>query len=180
MNDIPNRSAEPLPVWVRGLIAALITWCVFLAVGASSAFGRGSLVFDMRRSGIVLACSALFLGGWFYVLLRRPGRPTAGEIPTGAWNQASLLSVVLALAGYSFWGSAWLAKASAQTLHLMAPLGYLSAAALGAATISAMVGLSNPRRRRGHLLGLATLGLLLLAVLLFIVQVATYAERRLG
>ncbi len=180
MNDIPDRAAERLPAWVRGLMAALVAWGVFLAVGASSAFGRGGLVFDLRRSLIVLVCSALFLGGWYWVLTRRRSSPSADVPASGGWNQASLLSLLLALAGYALWGTAWLVRSSPQTLSLMAPLGYLSALALGSATIAAMVGLSNPRRRRGQMLGLATLGLLLLAVVLFLVQVATYAERRLG
>jgi len=125
MNDIPNRTPERLPAWVRGLVAALAAWGILLAVGASSAFGRGSLVFDLRRSGIVLACSALFLGGWFFVLTRRRGGQALPETPAGGWNQASLLSVLLALTGYALWGSAWLVRSSPQTLSLMEPLGYL-------------------------------------------------------
>ena len=181
MNDIPDRPAERLPVWVRGLMAALVAWGVFLAVGASSAFGRGGLVFDLRRSLIVLVCSALFLSGWYWVLTRRRFSASANAPASGSdWNQASLLSLLLAVAGYALWGTSWLMRSSPQTLSLMAPLGYLSALALGSATIAAMVGLSHPQRRRGQMLGLATLGLLLLAVVLFLVQVATYAERRLG
>lgn len=177
-------SSQRLPPWLQGLLAGLTLWGLYLAIGATGLFSRGRIVTDPRRSLIVLACSALFLGSWYYILRRRrkqetretTDQETAANGPT--WNQASLVSTAVAVMGYLLWGTAWLMWAEPSSQHQTAPLGYLSALAFGVAAVMAMIGLSDPRRRRGQLAGALTLILLLAAAVAFVLQVQRFSARR--
>jgi CHASE2 domain-containing sensor protein len=53
---------------IRWIMAALVVWGVFHAVGA------WTLNHDPRRALVVLACMAAFLGFWAALLGRRRGR----------------------------------------------------------------------------------------------------------
>lgn len=175
--------SQRLPPWLQGLLAGLTLWGLYLAIGATGLFSRGQIATDPRRSLIVFACSAIFLGSWYYILKRR--RATTGEdrealalTETQSWNHASLASAAAAVIGYLLWGTAWLMWAQPASKYLTAPLGYLSALAFGAATIMALVGLSHPRRRKGQLVGALTLILLATAVVAFVIQVQSFSARR--
>ena len=65
-------SSDPVPQEKRfprriqaGIVVALAVWGIYLAVGATGVFTDVGL-FDLRRSMVVLACSALFLGFWLF------------------------------------------------------------------------------------------------------------------
>ncbi len=182
MSSIQPHS-QRLPPWLQGLLAGLTLWGLYLAIGATGLFSRGRIATDPRRSLIVFACSAIFLGSWYYILKRRRAtagvdRETLAQAESQSWNHASLASAATAVIGYLLWGTAWLMWAQPASKYLTAPLGYLSALAFGAATIMALVGLSHPRRRKGQLVGVLTIMLLAAAVVAFVIQVQNFSARR--
>ncbi|HEY2761629.1 MAG TPA: hypothetical protein VGI75_12820 [Pirellulales bacterium] len=63
------------------LTVALLAWGSFHAIGAYyGGFGEENLQHDFRRSLVVLACMAVFLGIWWVLILTR--KPRNSE-PTG-------------------------------------------------------------------------------------------------
>jgi hypothetical protein len=160
---------------IPGLVVVLALWGIYLAIGATGVFTDVGL-FDARRSAIVLACSAAFLGLWMVFLARRGRRgsslPSDGSQP----NLASRASLVAVLLGYALWAGAWAAWLNGNPSNLTYILGWISLALFSLSALLAIIGLSDPLRERGKLLGLATLALLLLAAIGFILQVWRYAE----
>jgi hypothetical protein len=149
---------------IAGLIAALLAWGIYVAIGATGLFTDEGL-FDARRSVIVLICSAAFLGSWL-VILRFRG--TASSESTINWS--SIVSFCITLVGYGFWLSAHLVWRDGEGAQWTTRFGWTSLVCLGSSAVLALIGVSDPRPRRGKLLGLVTLVLLLLAVGLFVWQ----------
>ena len=150
------------------LVTALTVWALFLAVGATGVFTDFGL-FDIRRSLIVLACSAVFLGFWWAVV--RFGGPSESNAKL---NWASITSLGLSLTAYAAWLLAhivWREGAGARATTI---IGWLSFALFGASGIMALIGASDPRPKRGKLLALLTLLLLFVAGALFFWQVRRY------
>jgi hypothetical protein len=157
-----------------GLIVALALWGIYLAIGATGIFTDVGL-FDARRSAIVLACSAAFLGLWMIVLSRRRRRSTA-PADRSARNRASMASLLAILCGYALWGGAWAAWLNDNPFNLTYVLGWIAVGLFALSAILAIVGLSDPLREEGQLLGLVTLVLLLLAGLGLILQIRHYTQ----
>jgi FtsH-binding integral membrane protein len=65
------------------LTLALLAWGVYHAVGVYfGGFGNENLRHDFRRSLVVLACMAAFLGGWWWLMLAaKPKRSRTDRLP---------------------------------------------------------------------------------------------------
>ena len=159
---------------IAGLIAALAAWGIYLAVGATGMFTDVGL-FDARRSAIVLACSALFLGSWVIVLSVRSKSADETDAAIGA-SWASIVSLGATLVSYLMWAIAHAVWQGGQGEAWTKALGWTCVALFGISAILALIGLSDPKPRRGKLLGLATMLLLLLVVVLFVWQVNSYVS----
>jgi hypothetical protein len=157
-----------------GLVLALAAWGIYLAVGATGIFTDVGL-FDARRSVIVLICSAAFLCGWLWLLLLRRRSPGAPSWPTNRCSLASLLCAVLA---YGLWAGAWMAWDAGNPDNLNGILGWTSLGAFALSAVLALIGLSDPQRKRGKLAGLVTLGLLWIAIAGLIVQVRHFTSQQ--
>jgi nitrate reductase NapE component len=168
-NTSPHESRRLL----RWLVIVIALWGIYLAVGATGAFTDVGL-FDARRSVIVLACSAMFLGLWLVFLARRR-RPAMRleRLQPNRPSQASLLAILVA---YALWGGAWAAWFRGNPMNLTFVLGWISLALFALSTILAIIGLSDPLRERGKLWGLLTLVLFLLAGVGLILQVRHYSR----
>jgi hypothetical protein len=67
----------PKPKWWNSqwtlllvITLALLAWGIYHAAGAYfGGFGNENLQHDFRRSLVVLGCMALFLGGWWWLML---------------------------------------------------------------------------------------------------------------
>lgn len=177
--DEPVR--RPPPRWTpRGPTALLIL--AILAWGALAAWGAAWLNQDYRKALIVLGCSLTFLLSWLALLQlgsRRQTRPGAApdlpapDLPAEAvpreWNHASLAS--LATAAGALGCAFWVGRPLVPRQALLALGATLLLAPLSA--ILAVIGLSDPRRRRGRLAGLGALLLLLAAFALAFLVPAT-------
>jgi hypothetical protein len=170
----PAHPATPRRL-LWGLVAALAVWGIYLAIGATGVFTDVGLL-DVRRSLIVLACSAAFLGGWMWILRRRTAPSSGSTISLRNWP--SLLSLLAALAAYGLWPASWVAWRAANPAKLTFVFGWMSLGLFGIAAVLALIGLSDPRRGRGKLLGLLTLALLLVAAVGLVVQVRHYTASR--
>jgi hypothetical protein len=150
---------------------ALALWGVYLAVGATGVFVDAGLL-DLRKSLIVLGCSAAFLVFWL-VPLRLRSRRTGLPVSDHQWSWASVLSLVGTLLAFLL----WLATARIRQLEGSAgsiyTLGGLAAGLFAVATILALIGASDPRPRRGKLFALLTLLLLGVAVVVLLCVSAT-------
>ncbi len=155
-----------------GLAGALAGWGIYLAIGATGIFTDVGL-FDLRRSLIVLFCSGTFVGFWAWILTHR-----SGSTDTELRNWPSLVSLLVTCAAYLCWAAAWWAYRTAPDSPWTFVWGGVSTITFGIAAIAALVGLSDPRRVQGKLLGLLTLGLLLVAAVAFIVQVRHFTAPR--
>ncbi len=164
-----------------GLLAVLAAWGVYLAIGATGVFTDAGL-FDARRSLIVLACSASFLGFWSWILVRSR-RNSAAPLETSLaapLNLPSVMSTCCIAAAYALWTAAWVAWARGNPANLTFVLGWISVALFATAAVMALIGLSDPRRDRAKLWGLLTLGLLLVACVGLIIQVRHFANSQRG
>ncbi len=65
------------------LTVSLLAWGSFHAIGAYyGGFGEENLQHDFRRSLVVLACMAAFLGIWWILILtRKPRNPRTDRQP---------------------------------------------------------------------------------------------------
>ena len=94
----PNSDEKSSRRLIAGLIVALAAWGIYLAVGATGQWTDVGL-FDARRSAVVLACSALFLGTWVVVLvLRSQSGGRSGSDSGPSW--ASIGSLGISLISY--------------------------------------------------------------------------------
>jgi hypothetical protein len=163
-------------------LAALAIWGVYLSIGAAGFF-TGAI--DLRRTLIVAVCWIIFLAFTFWVVTRgkprdipdAPSNPPALAPVSDRWNRASLASGLMVGTGYLLWGAAWIAWRSAGAKNMTSPLGWFALAAMGTAAVCAVIGLSDRRARRGHLAGLWTLGGLVVAIVVFILQVRHFVHR---
>ena len=174
----PSKPAPGSQRLLAGLLIVLAAWGIYLAIGATGIFTDVGL-FDARRSAIVLACSAAFLGFWLGIL-RRPsatGRSDSADAGPPR-NRASLASVGVIAAAYLLWVAAWVAWSRGNPANLTFVVGWLSTAGFAIAAILALIGLSDPARERGKLWGLLTLALLLLAAGAFVAQVRHFTAAR--
>lgn len=169
-----------------GIMSALVLWGIWLAVGATGMFIQEDMM-DTRKSAIVVAFVALFLGLWAIVLFGSKSKwkrgdaagdpAVVGEATSGTatssstatqasssssgatlpWSRSGLTTVGLLLAGVILWGSAILSWQSSQ-LSLTTVLGWLAALCVTGSSTAGIIALSGKRRQRGKLLGF--LGLL--------------------
>ena len=149
------------------LIGALAAWGIYLAIGATGLFTDDSL-FDARRSIIVLTCSAVFLGSWLLIMWFRPVSHSVSKT-----NWASIISLCVSLAAYGLWLTAHLVWRNGDGARSTTVLGWASFICFATSAVVALIGASDPRPRRGKLLGSVTLLLLLIAAGLFAFQVGT-------
>ncbi|MDG2380616.1 MAG: hypothetical protein P8N76_03000 [Pirellulaceae bacterium] len=171
----PNSDEKSPRRIIVGLIIALAAWGIYLAIGATGQWTDVGL-FDARRSAIVLACSALFLGTWVVVLVLRSKSGNASvSNPGPSW--ASILSLGGTLASYVMWAVAHAVWQGGQGERWTKLLGWSCVVFFGSSAILALIGLSDPKPRRGKMLGLASMLLLLLSVVLFVWQVNHYLAR---
>jgi hypothetical protein len=64
------------------LSLALLAWGTYHAVGSYfGGIGGGNLQHDFRRSLVVFACMAAFLGFWWILLLTQPSRSARTDRP---------------------------------------------------------------------------------------------------
>lgn len=158
---------------IAAIMAALVIWGVYLAIGSTGYFIESSLM-DARKSFIVATCMTSFLAMWVFVLHAVDKRKTmqsatlanaesgAVEVSstTPVWSKPGLATLLIGGVGLLFWIAAILCwKPSA--LLLTTVLGWLAAVSMVAAATSGMIALSNPRALRGKWFGF--LGLLLCA-----------------
>jgi hypothetical protein len=146
------------------LIGALAVWGIYLAIGATGLFTDEGL-FDVRRSVIVLICSAVFLSSW--ILIMRFRRVSSES--NISW--ASIISLCVMLVGYGLWMIAHLVWREGEAARWTIALGWTSVICFGSSAVMALIGASDPRPRRGKLLGSVTLLLLLLAAGVLIWQI---------
>ncbi len=151
------------------LIGALLVWGIYLAIGATGLFTDEGL-FDLRRSVIVLVCSAAFLGSWLIILRFRGASNSESKI-----NWPSIISFCMMLMAYALWLAAHLFWQDGSGAWWTMMLGWSSLFCFGCSSIMALIGASDPRSRRGKLLGVVTLVLLLIAAGLFAWQVGSHA-----
>ena len=164
-----NTSSSPkqparTSLWV--FVVAFSVWAALLAIGATGVFTDIGL-FDLRRSLIVLGCSAVFLGFWCWVFTRPRSDSTAPQLQRSFASPASLMVIG---AGYLCWGAAWFVWRRLSDESLTNVLSWLSLLLMAVATIMALVGLSDPRPKRLKLMGLGTLLMLGIAVVTFMFQ----------
>ena len=150
------------------LIGALVAWGVYLAIGATGLFTDEGL-FDPRRSVIVLVFSAVFLGSWLIVMRFRGAGDSESTI-----NWPSIISLCVTLAGYALWLAAHLVWRDGEGARWTTALGWTTVVCFGSSAVIALIGASDPRSRRGKLLGSVTLLLLLVAAGLFVWQVRSH------
>ncbi len=169
-------SSDPVPQEKRfprriqaGIVVALAVWGIYLAVGATGVFTDVGL-FDLRRSMVVLACSALFLGFWMIISVLPP--KDAEKVAQTNWS--SVISFGLTLVAFLLWAISYAVWQGGRGQSATTVLGWLSFALMAIASLLSLIGLSDPRPRRGKLFGLASIALLALAVVLFIWQVNRY------
>lgn len=153
-----RASSHKWPIGV--LMAAVLAWGFYLAVGAS-AFNR-----DLRKGFIVFGCVAAFVMAWLAVLLgRRSGRldnSTDDECakPIGnrrtAWSVPSITSFVLVLLGTGLFSTFEWGLFASKVMATRA-IGLITPMLMAAALILAMIGLSDPRMKRGKWLALVAL-----------------------
>lgn len=71
----PNNSSRASLTLLIVITLALAAWGIYLAIGAYfGGFGGENLAHDFRRSLVVLACMAFFLGGWWLLVLTQKPR----------------------------------------------------------------------------------------------------------
>ena len=159
---------NPTKKWMTyGIMLALIAWGVYLAIGATGMFVQKDMM-DVRKSGIVIACVALFLGLWAIVLFGTKNKANAsqtmesqtGESQTGSsavsparsWSRPGIASLGFAILGSALWG---IAIASWQQVSLGATtvLGWIAAFCVLAAATSGMIALSSKQAKRGKWFG---------------------------
>lgn len=142
-------------------MASVLAWGLYLAVGAT--------LFDQdlrwRKGLIVIGFVVAFLGLWLVILAARhgtdrsrasggvpPGRPPNAAVP---WSVPSIASFLLVMLGTACLFVSWLLPPGTGIARLVR---FTWPPALVVAVILAMIGLSDPRVRRGK--WLALLGLL--------------------
>lgn len=172
---------------IAAIMAALVIWGVYLAIGSTGYFIESSLL-DARKSFIVATCMTSFLAMWVFVLHAVDKRAATeatkladaadgvAEIPASkVWSKAGLTTLLIGGAGLLLWLAAvvsWPTMVDGQlaadenagtssALLITTVLGWLAAVSMVAAATSGMIALSNPRALRGKWLGL--IGLLLCA-----------------
>lgn len=116
------KSTRPITM---GIMVALVLWGIYLAVGATGMFIQEDMM-DIRKSGIVVACMAIFLGLWAMVLvgskskqrqiadstdqtegasypqpLSSPSKVVRGSAP---WSKPGIVTAATLLAGAVIWG----------------------------------------------------------------------------
>lgn len=164
---------------VTAIIAALVVWGVFLAIGATGYFIESSL-FDVRKSLIVLACMAAFLGLWTMVLrsienkpqqsrwaapadgsdspsseAHESQRPTMSQSQSD-WSKAGLCSIAMVVLGVLLWVVAVLSFGHVSKT-VTTVLGWSVAGLVIGAATSGMIALANPRQLKGKWFGLCGL-----------------------
>ena len=173
-----NPDARQARRLVAGLVIALALWGIYLAIGATGIFIDAGLL-DLRKSWIVLGCSAAFLAFWLGILRLRARRT---DLPRDdrLWNWPSGLSLAGALLGMLLWLAAGASRQPGGSVGPSYTLGSLAAGLLAISAILALVGASDPRPRRGKLLALLTLLLLGTAVMVFLGRSAIRREGHSG
>ncbi len=161
MNAVPPPVAPKSTLPIGLVMAAVLAWGLYLAVGAT--------LFDQdlrwRKGLIVIGFVVAFLGLWLVILAARhgtdrwrasggvpPGRPPDGAV---LWSVPSIVSFLLVMLGTACLFGSWILPAGTSVVRLVS---FTWPPALIVAVIAAMIGLSDPRVRRGK--WLALLGLL--------------------
>ncbi len=110
---------------IAAIMAALVIWGVYLAVGSTGYFIEASLL-DARKSFIVATCMTSFLAMWVFVLHAVDKRAatasanlagTVSSAESGAenmvyvpsprvWSRAGLMTLLIGVIGLLFWGAA--------------------------------------------------------------------------
>ena len=163
---------------VTGLMLALVVWGVCLAIGATGYFIQSSLT-DVRKSLIVAACMAGFLGLWIYVLRSVEKRNASGATdseaasagPTAdrAWSKPGITSLVMQLLAAGLWMVAVTNYGKVSPVATTI-LGWSVAGLVMGAATSGMIALSNPGRLKGKWLGFCGLIQFPVALVVFVLR----------
>ena len=138
---------------------AVVIWCLIHAIG--------SLRFDLRRALVLAICATAFLGTWGIVLVLRRRRVRAeASAEIGGWNLACVASFVLATVSAFLFTRLSLDTSDREARGELL-VGSIAATVMMASVIIAIIGLSNPRRKRGRWLGAVIFVLLAVIVVDF-------------
>jgi len=160
---------NPTKKWMTyGIMLALVAWGVYLAIGATGMFVQKDMM-DVRKSGIVIASVALFLGLWAIVLLGTKSKAAATQSesnivsPARPLSRPGIASLAFAVSGALLWGIA-IATWQWEQISLGATtvIGWGAAFCVLAAATAGMIALSSKRVQRGKWFG--ALGLIGVAV----------------
>ena len=163
---------------VTGLMLALVVWGVCLAIGATGYFIQSSLT-DVRKSLIVAACMAGFLGLWVYVLQsvekRNPSVSTDSKaaspipMPERPWSKPGISSLAMQLLAAGLW---MLAVTNYGEVSPVATtiLGWSVAGLVMGAATAGMIALANPGRLKGKWLGFCGLIQFPVALVVFVLR----------
>lgn len=145
-----------------GLMAALLVWGIYLAVG--------SFRHRAAQGALVLICSITFLTSWSLAMYGRSRRLQATEAKhQSAMNLASIFGFGCALiAASAYWFA--IRTFDPQAMSASVSFGWAALATVATGTVASMVGLSNPRPKGGKLAGLAALLFFVAIFLTFIVR----------
>ena len=155
-----------------GIIGALAVWGIYLAIGATGYFMPDANLFDPRKPFVVIICSAAFLAFW-WGNLRLKKRPNNGNVDfSERVNPCNWVSLLSATIGYALWGVAFRVSDIAASR-----LGYTSAFFFGIAILSAIIGISDPVRKKMKWAAMAGFLMTLLSFVLFFVQIRMYFDR---
>jgi len=172
----PISTAQRMTV---GIMLSLVLWGIYLAIGATGVFVQSSMM-DVRKSGIVMFCVALFLGLWGLVirgaLRNRPRFTESGRMEIAAakpiaqsWNASGVISFTLAGLGIACWAVAivtWKSVAPSTTTIL----GWFSALLVMGSTTAGIVALSDQSIRRGKWLGMIGLVTCIASLIAFVAR----------
>ena len=125
---------------------------------------------DPPRAVVLVLCAALFFTLWGAALWVRSVRRRTSEAVAdhSRWNVASLIAFMMSLVGVGMaLAESWILVTPPQQYHRITR--WVLYALLGAATLSAVIGLSHPNAPRGKMLGIATLVVVALLVLTMLV-----------
>lgn len=183
------KSTKPITI---GIMLALVLWGIYLAVGATGMFIQEDMM-DVRKSGIVVACVAMFLGLWAIVLFGLKAKKqraiqagsasleestsypeplaTSSKVVRSSprWSIPGLVTGALLLTGALLWG---VGIATWQTVSLSVTtwLGWLAALCVVAAATSGIIALSAKLPLRGKWLGLLGLAGFAAAFIVFLAR----------
>lgn len=131
---------------------------------------------DARKSGIVIACVALFLGLWSIVLFsqRKPAEPSASIDQSviavrSSRSKAGIATLALLLTGVMAW---FVGIGTWQQLSLAATtaLGWIAAFCFTAAATAGIIALSSKTPDRGKWFGLLGLAGFASAFVVFVIR----------